>query len=58
MNIVGLKDYCMCFEALMEKLGFEMTLRQTQEQLEDCGQEIEAQEIALYYQVGNEKKKT
>lgn len=47
----GLKDFGMCFEALMEKLGFETTLRETQDQLESYDREIEAQEISLYYQV-------
>lgn len=41
----------MCFEAMMDKLGFETILVETQDQLESYDREIEEQEIALYYQV-------
>lgn len=53
MRPLELKDFGMCFEALMEKLGFESMLRQTQQQIESYDQEIEEQELALYFQVND-----
>lgn len=53
-DAVGLKDFGVCFEVLMERLGFEDTLRETQQQLENYDKEIAAQEVTLYYQVRRE----